>query len=262
MEVTVPTRACEPVEEIAGICLEFGRLLMETGTTATDVEEVVAQVGNGLGAERIDLRLGYASLEITISIGPQIVTRMSKIGPISVNQRLYHALRSSATQINRGACTCGSARTQLDQILRHSPQHSKWIVAVSVGIACAAFGRLLAVDWIALIPIFIAACLAQLFRDQLRARHINVFLSAVLVAFLGSTVAGLGSRLAGSTTVARDMIVTVLLLVPGIPAFIAQLDILEGRPTLGSARAIWVLVILISMTAGVWLAQGVLRVGR
>jgi uncharacterized membrane protein YjjP (DUF1212 family) len=33
------------------------------------------------------------------------------------------------------------------------------------------------------------------------------------------------------------MIAPVLLLVPGVPAFNAQYDILEGRPTLGSARA-------------------------
>ena len=79
---------------------------------------------------------------------------------------------------------------------------------------------------------------------------------------VGSALAGFGSRLLGSATPALDMVVTVLLLVPGVPAFIAQLDILQGRPTLGSARTIWVVMILIYMTAGVWMAQGVLRVGR
>jgi uncharacterized membrane protein YjjP (DUF1212 family) len=58
------------------------------------------------------------------------------------------------------------------------------------------------------------------------------------------------------------MIGPVLLLVPGVPSFNAQLDILEGRPTLGSARAVWVAVILIFMTVGVWLARGLLEEGR
>jgi uncharacterized membrane protein YjjP (DUF1212 family) len=58
------------------------------------------------------------------------------------------------------------------------------------------------------------------------------------------------------------MIATVLLLVPGVPAFNAQHDILGGHPTLGSARAVFVLVMLVFMTLGVWLAQGFLGQGR
>ncbi len=262
MNMAVSTRAYEPVEETAAICLQFGRLLMEAGASAKDVEEIATWVGAGLGAHGIDLRLGYASLAITISIGSHTVTRMCKVGAIGVDQRLYDALRSSAAQIRRGAFTCTSAREELDAILRSCPHQPRWVVAISVGIACAAFGRLLAVDWVALIPIFIASCLAQLLRDQLRVRHVNVFLSAVLVAFLGSTVAGVGSRLLGSSRVALDMIVPVLLLVPGVPGLVAQVDILEGRPTLGSARAIWVLVMLTFITTGVWIAQGLLGVAK
>jgi uncharacterized membrane protein YjjP (DUF1212 family) len=57
------------------------------------------------------------------------------------------------------------------------------------------------------------------------------------------------------------MIATDLLLVPGVPAFNAQYDILEGRPTLGSARALWVVVMLLFMTVGIWLAQGLVVEG-
>lgn len=262
MQKAVPGREYELPEEVVATTLEFGRLLMEAGASAHDVEEVTSQVACGLGAERFDVRLGYASLAITISNGSQTVTLMRKIGPMGVNQRLYHALRILALQIQTDRFTCATARTELNRISLESPRHPEWIVAIAVGIACAAFGRLLAVDWIALVPIFLASFVAQLIRSRLGAKQVNVFLSAVLVSFLGSALAGFGSRLVGSTTLALDMIVTVLLLVPGVPAFIAQLDILEGRPTLGSARTIWVVMILIYMTAGVWMAQGVLRVGR
>jgi uncharacterized membrane protein YjjB (DUF3815 family) len=51
------------------------------------------------------------------------------------------------------------------------------------------------------------------------------------------------------------MIAGVLLLVPGVPSLNAQNDILEGHPTLGSARAVWVMVMLVFLTLGVWLAQ-------
>jgi uncharacterized membrane protein YjjP (DUF1212 family) len=51
------------------------------------------------------------------------------------------------------------------------------------------------------------------------------------------------------------MIASILLLVPGIPSVNAQNDILEGHPTLGSARAVTVAVILIFAVTGLWFGQ-------
>jgi len=261
-ELLQPVLGRESLEEIAMVALEFGRLLMETGASARNVEEITGQVAAGLGAERMDARVGYASLAITIGIGPDWITRMRKVGPLGVNQRLYHALRATAAEMERGGFTVAQARAEVDRLLRASPRHPDWVVALAVGVACAAFGRLLDVDWAGVGPIFAAAALGQIVRRQLALHNVNVFLSTTLVAFLASTLCGLGARWAGSQTVARDMIAPVLLLVPGVPAFNAQLDILEGRPTLGSARAVWVAVTLVFMTVGVWLARGLLGEGR
>ncbi len=256
------TQTSESLEEIAMLALEFGRLLMEAGASARSVEEIAAQVAVGLGAERMDLRVGYASLAITIGIGPDGITRMRKVGPLGVNQSLDHALRVAAAQIEQGSYTVAEARAELDRLVRACPRHPDWLVAASVGVACAAFGRLLGVDWWGVGPIFAAAALGQMVRRQLALRNVNVFISATLVAFLASTVSGLGARWAGSQTVATSMASAVLLLVPGVPSLNAQNDILEGRPTLGSARAVWVAVILVFITAGLWLAQGLLGEGR
>jgi uncharacterized membrane protein YjjP (DUF1212 family) len=108
----------------------------------------------------------------------------------------------------------------------------------------------------------VASALAQIVRRQLALHNVNVFISGAAVAFLGSALCGFGARWAGSHTVATDMIATVLLLVPGVPSFNAQYDVLEGRPSLGSARAVWVVVMLVFMTVGVWFALGLLGEGR
>ena len=80
-ELLEPARGRESLEEIATVALEFGRLLMETGASARNVEEITGQVAAGLGAERIDARVGYASLAITLGIGPDWITCMRKVGP-------------------------------------------------------------------------------------------------------------------------------------------------------------------------------------
>lgn len=257
-EVLRPIVKPESLEEIAGIALEVGRLLMESGGSARGVEEITRQVAAGLGARHISLRVGYASLALTIAKEHDSVTRICRVGALGVNQRLHYLLGAAAAQVERGDFTLKQLQWELDRLVRASRHHPDWVVALAVGLGCAAFGRLLDVDWAGVGPIFIVAVMAQILRRQLAAHSFNVFLSATVVAFVGSSLCGLGARWAASHTVARDMIAPVLLLIPGVPAFNAQFDILEGRPTLASARAVWVAVVLVFMTVGVWLARGLL----
>lgn len=249
-------------EEIASLALEFGRLLMQAGASARHVDEIAQQVATGLGADRTELRAGYASLTISVAVGNDLVTQMCRVGPLGVNQSLGNALHILAQKILRGELDVARVRAELDDVVHRNRPRAVWMLAVAVGLACAAFGRLLGADWNGVGPIFAAAALSQIFRGRLASAGVNAFVSAATVAFLGAAVCGRGARWVGSETVPVDMAAAVLLLVPGVPALNAQMDILEGRPTLGSARAVWVVVYLVFVAAGVWFAQGLLGEGR
>ncbi|HLP78859.1 MAG TPA: threonine/serine exporter family protein [Candidatus Paceibacterota bacterium] len=250
------------LEPIAMAALEAGRLLMEAGASARGVEEIVATVALGLGVDRVDLRIGYASLAITIGIGDSGITRMRKVGHIGVNQSLDQELRHLAQRVECGGMTAADVEAEMDRLVKSTPRHSRIVMAIAVGLACASFGRLLKVDWAGTGPVFLAATIGQYIRRELAGRHFNPFLNASFISFVSSVLGGIGARLAGSNTVATAMIASILLLVPGVPSLNAQNDILEGRPTLGSARAVWVAVILIFITAGLWLGQVVIAEGR
>ncbi len=56
------------------------------------------------------------------------------------------------------------------------------------------------------------------------------------------------------------MMASILLLVPGVPATNAQTDIMDGFPTVGSARAVWVVMVMVFASAGFWLARALLGV--
>jgi len=251
-EENSPAPALEP---IAMAALDAGRTLMEAGASANSIDSIVAKMARGLGADRVDLRIGYASLAITIGIGPNGITRMREVGHLGVNQRLDQELWRLGERVARGELTTEQARAELDRLAKKTPRHSAWVMAMAVGLACAAFGRLLEVDWPATGPVFVAAMIGQFVRRDLLARHVNIFICATLVAFLSSLLGGLGAHWAHSETVATAMIASILLLVPGIPCVNAQNDVLEGHPTLGSARAVTVAVILIFVAAGLWLGQ-------
>jgi len=239
--------------------LDAGRISMESGASAQSVERIVSQVAQGLGAERVELRIGYASLAITVAIGSEGITRMRKVGHIGVNIRMDQAVRHLAVRVGKGGLTADQTRSKLERLPEKTARHSSLVMSVAVGLACAAFGRLLKADWLATFPVFLGAAIAQFVRRDLAGRHVNVFIGAAVVAFVGSTLGGLCARLAGSETVSTAMVAAILLLVPGVPSLNAQNDILEGRPTLGSARIVWVAVILIFATLGLWIGQTILQ---
>jgi uncharacterized membrane protein YjjP (DUF1212 family) len=250
-----PPKENDSLDEIILIAADVGCRLMETGSSARQVEENVLRIVEGLGARHMELRTGYASLSLTATLGLQTYSRMRKVSPHGVNQRLGHRIQLLARQVEQGSWTTALVREELDRLISETPRYPVWVTALAVGLACTAFGRLLGIDLEATGPVFFASTLAQGLRSKLHAAGMNMFVSATLVAFVSALFCGLGSRLLHSTTLETAMIASVLLLVPGIPSINAQIDTLEGRPTLGSARAITVTVILAFSTAGLWLAQ-------
>jgi uncharacterized membrane protein YjjP (DUF1212 family) len=254
--------ASQELDRVADAALYAARLLMEAGAPATVVHEECSRVARGLGAEHVDLRSGYASLDITISRGMSSVTRMLEVGALGVNYRLAHAIRRSAQRIWRGGITPAEAQSEMTRLKQDTERHAPWVVALAVGIACASFGRLLGMDWAAFIPVAGSGAIGQSVRHSLLQRGANVFVVASSVAFLASSLGQLGARWAGSTTLDLAMIASVLLLVPGVPALNGQRDILEGHPTLGAARAVVVAMILIFIATGVLIARALLGIWR
>jgi len=238
--------------------LEAGRLLMEAGAGAAGTDEIVEVVARGLGAERVDLRIGYASLSVTVGSGNSGITRMRNIGPLGVNQQLDQQLWVLAARVSRGELTSEETGIALAQLRLQTPSHPLWLKAISVGLACAAFGRLLGVDWVGCGPVFAAAAGGQFVRGKLLHRHVNAFLCTALVSCVSSTLGGLLGAWAGTTTLTTAALASVLLLVPGVPAVNAQSDVLDGHPTLGSARAVTVVMHLVFIAAGLWIGRALL----
>jgi uncharacterized membrane protein YjjP (DUF1212 family) len=249
------------LERIALCALKAARLLLESGARVKVVHEGAALIARGLGADIIGMRAGYASLEITVSNGANTITRMTSVGPHGVNHRLDHAARDLCLTVSHGGMSVAAVEAAIDDVVRRVPHYGAVTVALAVGIACAAFGRLLGTDWAALVPVFVAGTAGQYVRHILRSRGTNAYVIAMAIAFLAAALGGLGAKLAGSGTVPLAMIAAILLLVPGVPATNAQTDIMDGYPSMGSARAVAVLMVMVFATVGVWIAEVMLGVG-
>lgn len=250
----------EALERIALTSLRVGKILSESGSAARIVHEAGRMVVEGLGATHLGFRTGYASLTVTVGSGKTTVSRMLELSRYGVNHRLDHRVRALVANVATGSLSPAQVDDALAALEHGTPRHPAWLVALAVGMACACFGRLFGMDWIAFPFVFAASALAQFFRHVLARRGMNMFVVATLVAFVAAFLSGLGAQKAGSATVGLGMIASILLLVPGVPATNAQADIMDGYPTLGSARAISVTMTMVFATVGVWLAQTLLGV--
>ena len=248
------------LERIAMAALRMARLLTECGARVRVSHQGARLVVRGLGVELLGIRTGYASLEVTVSSGPNTITRMMTVGPHGVNHRLDSALRALAVRISEGGMTAELVEAEMDRVVRETPRHPVWIVSLAVGLACAAFGRLLGIDWAAFGPVLLAGAAGQWARQYLLRRGVNAYVVATVIAFAAASFAGFGARFAGSHTLNLAMMAAILLLVPGVPATNAQTDIMEGYPVMGSARAVSVIMVMVFATTGVWLAEALLGV--
>ncbi|KIZ43843.1 MULTISPECIES: threonine/serine exporter family protein [Rhodopseudomonas] len=245
---------------IAHVAMQAGAILAQSGASVRVVHEGARMVAAGLGVEVLGLRSGYASFEITVAQGPRAVTRMMQIGAHGVNHRLDFAVRELVLRVAQGGMTAEAVEAELKRLQRETPRHSPLLVALATGAACAAFGRLLGADWPAFLPVLAGTAIGQGVRHWLGVRQVNVFVVAAIVGCVAATLGGFGARLAGSATVELAMMASILLLVPGVPSTNAQTDVMDGYPTMGSARAVTVIMIMVFAVTGLWLAEFVLRI--
>ena len=247
------------LEQIAMVALEVGRKLSETGAKTSVINTGMRKIAEGLGAEHVHGRVGYASIALTVTHGENTITRMIAVGPLGVNMRLNHGLRELCLITARGGLGLEEVRARLTKLGSRVPHHPRWLGALAAGVACAAFGRLLGVDWQAILPIMTASTIGQWIRVSMIHDGRNVFVIAAIVSFVAALVAGVGAGMAGSQMMPMAMTAAVLLLVPGVPAMNAQTDIMEGYPTMGSARFVTVAMLLMFITMGLGAAQLVIH---
>lgn len=248
-------RAHRDLEAVALAALEVGRALMECGARARVVDVYVARLVRSLGVEEVHVRSGYASLAVTVRSGPRSISRMIAVSHHGVDASLDHALRQRVKAwVQAPELGPEGVRADLEALRARHRRHPGWLVALAVGLACAAFGELLGADARAAGPIFVAAVIGQTLRRVGARRVANPFVLATVVSFVGALLGTLGAIALGSASLETAAIAPTLLLVPGVPTLNAQSDILEGRPTLGSARTVTVLMTMVFVSVGIWMA--------
>ncbi|HSI14322.1 MAG TPA: threonine/serine exporter family protein [Chthoniobacter sp.] len=244
-----------PLESVARLSLSAGRLLLETGASGRMVHEAIQDIGLALKCDPTEVMCQHAAVLVMIRRGSLSCMQMTKVGEHGVNFRRAQAVRQVISDLMAEKVDYVKAQTQIERIPVATAAYPVWFVCICTGLACSAFSRLLGADWASFVPILIASTSGQWLRHKLAQNRHNIFVITALVSFVSAMLAGVGTRLCGSTHFSVAMISSTLLLVPGVAILNTQTDVLESKPNLAMARALRILYILVFMCLGLALAQ-------
>jgi len=243
------------LDRVARLGLSAGRLLLESGASGRIVHEAIQDIADALGCDSAEVMCQHAAVLVMIRRRSESCMQMTKVGEHGVNLRRAQAVRQVIRELVAGNLDRHDAQVEIDRVPTTTPAYPVWLVCLSTGLACSAFGTLLGADWASFLPMLAGAAWGQWIRMiMIHDRH-NIFVTAGVVSFLSALFAGVGARIAGSTQLPIATVAAVLLLVPGVAVLNAQMDVLESKPNLAMARALRVFYLLVFMTLGLALAQ-------
>ena len=252
-------RPGEPsLRDVALLCLMVGRLLLESGANGRVVHEAIATVATGLGCDAAEAFCQHAAIIVVLTRRGESHTRMGKVGEHGVNLRRCENIQEAVRRIGLGEFTCEEALAEVSRVPRTTRHYPLWFVCLATGLACSAFGRLFKCDWLAFMPTLVGAAAGQYVRHVMFHAHRNIFLIWGVVSFVSAIIAGAGALWLHCDHIPLAMTAAVLLLVPGIPILNAQIDAIEGRPTLASARGLRITFMLLFMALSLAAAQVIL----
>jgi uncharacterized membrane protein YjjP (DUF1212 family) len=212
-------------------------------------------MARGLGCTWVEIYCQHSAITLMLQRGSESITHMGKIGEHGVNLRGGEAVLKVASETSRGQLSCAEALARLEAIPASVHRYPLWLTCAATGLACAAFGRLLGMDWPSFLPVWAGAAIGQWIRVTMFARAFNLYFVVVTVAFSSAFIAGWGSRLLGGTKFEIATIAATLLLIPGPAMLNTQMDALDGKPNLAVARAFRIGQIIIFLTLGLIGAQ-------
>lgn len=245
----------EELRDVIDLALWSGQLLMQHGAHSGRVEETVHRLGTGLGCDWLDVFISPSAMVVTTTSGDEFRTKTRRVVRFGgVNMSVVAAVTDLSFRVSEGELDRTAVRRELEQIDKTPRFYDRWITAVMVGLACAAFSQLFGGDWTIFAVTFVASAVGFLVRYTLTLRHFNPLLVVLATASVAGLIACLGVRynLGNQPTIA--LAASVLLLVPGVPLINSVEDLLEGHMVTGMARGVTGALISLSIAGGLALA--------
>jgi uncharacterized membrane protein YjjP (DUF1212 family) len=229
----------DELRDVIDLALWAGQLLLQNGAETARVEETVHRLGTGLGCSWLDILVSPNAIVATTISGEAFRTKVRRVIRFGgVNLTAVAVVNRLSRQVNRGELDRFGVRVALEEISSRPHAYPRFLVAILVGLACAAFSRIFGGDWPVFAVTWLAAATAMFVRQEMNHRHVNALLNVVLTAFVAGLIASSATLFQISPDPQIALAASVLLLVPGVQLVNASEDLLKGHTVTGIIRGI------------------------
>ncbi|MBK8046172.1 MAG: threonine/serine exporter family protein [Anaerolineales bacterium] len=251
-----PPLDAESIRDLLATSLDAGRIMMEAGATTDRVEEVVHRIGTALGADWMDIFTTPTAIIAMATSGGEHRTRVQRIVRLGVDLARIDAINALSRKSVAERLEVPRAQAELNRIGATPRLYGRWVTALAVGIACAAFAFNMSGDWrVAFVTLAIAAA-GQTLRVELLHRRLSALVVTAVVAIVAAAlglVAGFILPVNANTVISAS----ILLLVPGVFLVGAVYDLIAGNLIAGLARGAYSAAIIVAIGSGIWLVLSI-----
>lgn len=258
---TKPPLDRETLREVNELALWAGQMLLQHGAETERIERSVHRIGTALGCDWLDVLVSPNGVMVTTSSGGEFRTRLRRVVHIGVNMAVLDEISHLTHRIERGQLHLPDVRPELERISRMGSQYNRWLIALVVGLACAAFSQLAGGDTAAFFITLAASGTAMAARQEMTRRHFNLILTVAVTAFVAGLIASAGAVLRLTATPDDALASSVLLLVPGVPLINAAEDLIKGHMVTGIVRGLTGVLISLAIALGLLLAMRLMGAG-
>lgn len=245
----------EELRDVIDLALWSGQLLLQHGAEAQRVEETVHRLGTALGCNWMDIVVSPNGLFVSTISGEEFRTKVRRVVNLGVDMTKVSAVNRLTRRVVEKELNRAQVRSELERIVGTPTHYPRWLVVVMVGLACAAFSRLMGGDWAVFGATFLAAGAGMAVRQVLSRHHFNPLLIVIATALVAGGLAALFVRYGTGESRQIALAASVLLLVPGVPLINAAEDLIQGHILIGLARGVTGALISLSIALGLWLAM-------
>ncbi|MBZ0300028.1 MAG: threonine/serine exporter family protein [Anaerolineae bacterium] len=255
-----PPLSREALRDVNDLALWAGQMLLQNGAETARIEETVHRIGTALGCDWLDILVSPNGLLVTTNSGGEFRTRLRRVVHIGVDMAVLDEISTLSHRIDRAQLTRFEVRAELERIEGMKRNYNRWLVAFTVGLACAAFCQLAGGDTAATIITLIASGVAMIVRQELTRHQFNLILTVGGTAFVAGLIASIASVFPVSETPTAALASAVLLLVPGVPLINAAEDLIKGHMVTGIVRGVTGVLISLGIALGLLLAMRLMGV--
>ncbi|MEO8606900.1 MAG: threonine/serine exporter family protein [Chloroflexota bacterium] len=244
----------EALRDVIDLSLWAGQLLLQHGAESARIEETVHRLGTGLGADWMDILVSPNAIVATTISGQEFRTKIRRIVAIGVNMQIIAEVNELSRKVTEGKLDRFQVREEIERIDHLPKQYNRWVVVAMVGLACAAFSRMLGGDWPVFFVTLVAASVAMWVRQELNRLYFNSLLVVVGTAFVAGVIASTAIIMKWGAQSQTALAASVLLLVPGVPLINCADDFIKGHLVVGTVRGITGGLVSLGIALGLLLA--------